>query len=242
MSPNFQARGTTAPTVALSRRQVAHIREEIKKSPLHRRFYIAQTTKEMIVRDLEELFQQLYRTDLPEPSIKDSGLISAVGSAAGTTNNPALALETQLAFHQVLAMHHRKVATWHKVVTKDIRASATAQDAAFEHSAKFDAVHDAAHLMGITIDDGNVGTIAIAFGTARADGKADWCVAGINRYMELTKALDNARAVTKNTAALNKTALPDVQPAPVLHSAQFMNKSAHDHGVNTAEAEQPSLF
>lgn len=233
MSPNFQARGTTAPTVTLSMRQVAHIREEINKSPLAASVFIAPTTKEMVVRDLDLLFQQLYHADLPEPSIKDSGLNNAL---------PALALETQLAFHQVLAMHHTNVATWHKVVTKDIRASAAAQDAAFEHSAKFDAVHDAAHLMGITIDDGNVGTIAIAFDAARADGKHDWCVAGMNRYMEVTEALDNARAVTKNTAALNKTALPDVQPAPVLHSAQFMNKSAHDHGVNTAEAEQPSLF
>lgn len=242
MSPNFQARGTfTAPTVALSMRQVAHIREEINKSPLASSF-IAPITKQMVVRDLKSLFQQLYHTDLPEPSIKDSGLISAVGSAAGTTNNPALALETQLAFHQVLAMHHTDVATWHKVVTKDIRASAAAQDAAFEHSAKYDAVHDAAHLMGITIDDGNVGTIAVALDAARADGKHDWCAAGMNRYMELTKALDNARAVTKNTAALNKTALPDVQPAPVLHSAQFMNKSAHNHGVNTAEKDQPTLF
>lgn len=238
MSPNFQARGTTAPTVALSRRQVAHIREEIKKSPLAASVFIAPTTKQMVVRDLESLFQQLYHTDLPEPSIKDSGLISAVGN----TNNPALALETQMAYHQVLAMHHTDIATWHKVVTKNITESAAAQDAAVEHSAKYDAVNDAAQLMGITIEDGNVGSIAIAFGTARADGKSDWCVSGISRYIEVTEVLDNARAVTKNIAALNKTALPDVQPAPVLHSAQFMNKSAHDHGVNTAEAEQPSLF
>lgn len=242
MSPNFQARGTTAPTVALSMRQIAHIREEIKKSPLAASVFITPTTKQMVVRDLESLFQQLYHTDLPEPSIKDSGLISAIGSSAGNTNNPALALETQMAYHLMLAMHHTDVATWHKVVTKNITESAAAQDAAVEHSAKYDAVYDAAQLMGITVEEGNVGSIAIAFSTARADGKSDWCVSGISRYIEVTEALDAARAVTKNTAALNKTALPDVQPAPVVHSAQFMNKSAHDHGVNTAEKDQPTLF
>lgn len=241
MSPNFQARGTTAPTVALSKRQVAHIREEIKKSPLAASVFIAPTTKEMVVRDLESLFEQLYHTDLPEPSIKDNGLISAVGSGAGNTDNPALALETQMAYHQALAIHHTDVATWHKVVTKNLAQSAAAQDAAVEHSAKYDAVNDAAQLMGITIDEGNVGSITIAFGTARADGKSDWCVAGINRYIEVTETLNNARALTENTAALNAPAQEAVKPAPVLHSAQFMNKSAHDHGVNTAEAEQPSL-
>lgn len=101
----------------------------------------------------------------------------------------------------------------------------------FEHCAKYGAVHDAAQLMGITIEDGNVGSIAIASGTARADGKPNWCVSGINRYIEVTKALD--------TAALNAPAQEVVKPAPVLHTMRATRDTEHN---NDAEADQPTLF